>query len=117
MPLYSATEINRERAEELSRRRNIAGTLQTLAKALSDRRRAEREVGYFAALEARAARRVQIGVAESSEQIDFGREYIAALNKLDEARATIDGARIALVGQCRDEVRGQVNAYLLEVVK
>jgi hypothetical protein len=117
MPLYSAAEVNRERAEELRRRESVAQNIQALIKALSDRRRAEREVGYFAALEARSRERVGLGIAESAEQIGFGRDYIAAVNKLDEARATIDGARIALVGQCRDEVRGTVNAYLLEVVK
>lgn len=117
MPLYSAAEINRERAEELRRRESIASNIQALVKALSDRRRAQRELGYYAGLEARAGVRVDMGIAETAEQVGFAEKVNAAMNKLDEARATIDGARIALVGQCRDEVRASVNSYLLEVVR
>jgi hypothetical protein len=117
MPLYSATEINRERQTEYQRREQVATNLKALLSGLADRRRAQRELGLYTSLEARSQKRVALGIVEATEQIDFLEKVAQAQAKLDDANAQIEGARLALVGQCRDEVANQVNDYLKEVTR
>ncbi|MCX8050160.1 MAG: hypothetical protein N3A55_10960 [Methylohalobius sp.] len=117
MPLYSATEINRERQEEYRRRQEVAENIQKLLLGLSNRRRAQRELGLYTSLEARAQKRVAMGLVEASEQISYLEKVAQAQAALDAATAQIEGARLALVGQCRDEVAEEVNRYLKEVTQ
>ncbi len=117
MPLYSATEVNRERQREYSRRADVAANIQALLKSLADRRRAQRELGLYTSLEARSQARVAAGIVEVSEQVTYLEKVAAAQATLDSAAAQIQGARLALVGQCRDTVAEQVNDYLKEVTR
>lgn len=117
MPLYSATEINRERQMQYTRRAEVAANIQALLKGLADRRRAQRELGLYASLEARSQARVAAGIVEVSEQVAYLEKVAAAQATLDSAAAQIEGARLALVGQCRDTVAEQVNDYLKEVTR
>lgn len=117
MPLYSATEVNRERQREYSRRADVAANIQALLKGLADRRRAQRELGLYTSLEARSQARVAAGIVEVSEQVTYLEKVAAAQATLDSAAAQIQGARLALVGQCRDTVAEQVNDYLKEVTR
>lgn len=117
MPLYSATEINRERQTEYQRREQVATNIKALLAGLADRRRAQRELGLYSSLEARSQKRVGLGLVEASEQIGFLEKVAQAQAKLDDANAQIEGARLALVGQCRDEVANEVNDYLKEVTQ
>lgn len=81
------------------------------------RRRAQRELGLYTSLEARAQKRVAMGLMEASEQIGYLEKVAQAQAALDAATAHIEGARLALVGQCRDEVAEEVNRYLKEVTQ
>ena len=117
MPLYSATEINRERQTEYQRREQVASNIKALLSGLSERRRAQRELGLYASLEARSQQRVGLGLAEATEQIGYLEKVAQAQAKLDDANASIEGARLALVGQCRDEVANEVNDYLKEITQ
>lgn len=117
MPLYSATEINRERQEEYRRRQEVADRISKLLAGLAYRRRAQRELGLYSSLEARAQARVAMGIVEASEQIGYLEKVAQAQSKLDDANARIEGARLALVGQCRDGVAAEVNAYLTEITR
>jgi hypothetical protein len=115
MPLYSAQELDREREREYHRRTDTATRIAELLQALADRQRAQRELGLYTSLEARAQKRVAIGVAETTEQVSYLEKVATAQSNLDAARAKILGARLALVGQCRDEVLDEVNGYLMGV--
>jgi len=84
---------------------------------LSGRRRAQRELGLYASLEARSQQRVGLGLTEAAEQIGYLEKVAQAQAKLDDANASIEGARLALVGQCRDEVANEVNDYLKEITQ
>lgn len=117
MPLYSATEINRERQTEYQRREQVAKNIKALLSGLADRRRAQRELGLYSSLEARSQKRVALGLVEATEQVGYLEKVAQAQSKLDDANAQIDGARLALVGQCRDEVANEVNSYLKEVIR
>lgn len=117
MPLYSATEINRERQTEYSRREQVATNIKALLSGLADRRRAQREIGLYTSLESRSQQRVSLGIVEANEQIGYLEKVAQAQGKLDDANAQIEGARLALSGQCRDEVANQVNDYLKDVTQ
>lgn len=117
MPLYSATELTAERTKEYQRRQEVAANVSALLKAVADRRRAERELGLFASLEARSQKRVYLGVAEAVEQVTYLEKVAKSQSDLDAAHAAIEGARLALVGQCRDEVADDLNGYLVEITK
>lgn len=117
MPLYSASEINKERQTEYERRQQVAANIKALLSGLANRRRAQRELGLYTSLEARSQKRVDLGLVEATEQISFLEKVAQAQSKLDDADAAIDGARLALVGQCRDEVANQVNDYLKDVTQ
>jgi hypothetical protein len=115
MPLYSATEINTERRAEVDRREKVAVAVKELLAAIAQRHRAERELGIFVSVNARSQQRVAIGIAPAEEQIGYLEKVASAQSSFDEATAAIDGARLALVGQCRDEVATGVNEYIIEL--
>jgi hypothetical protein len=117
MPLYSATEINRERQGEYHRRQEVSGNISKLLAGLADRRRAQRELGLYSSLEARAQARVAMGIVDASEQIGYLEKVAQAQSELDDAGARIEGARLALAGQCRDGVANEVNAYLIDITR
>lgn len=117
MPLYSATEINRERQTEYQRREQVAKNIKALLSGLADRRRAQRELGLYTSLEARSQQRVSLGIVEATEQVGYLEKVAQAQSKLDDANAAIEGARLALVGQCRDGIADEVNHYLKEVTR
>jgi hypothetical protein len=116
MPLYSAEEINRQRQSEYTRREDVAKNVEAFLSALAAQRRAKRQLGLFTSLEARAQERVALGLADSTEQITYLEKVIDAQSKLDDAEAGLNGARLALVGQCRDEMADSVNNHILQLI-
>ena len=116
MPLYSAEELNRQRQAEYTRRGEVSKNIQALLSALATQRRAKRELGLFTSMEARAQERVALGLTDSTEQVTYLEKVIDAQSKLDDAEAGLDGARLALVGQCRDEMAETVNNHILQVI-
>lgn len=115
MPLYSAEELHRQRTQEYQRRGEVATNVAKLLKGLADRQRALRMIGIAESVEARSQYRVHEGIAPAEEQITNLKQVADKVGDLDEANASIVAARLALVGQCRDEVAMEVNDYLKEV--
>ena len=58
-----------------------------------------------------------LGVTETPEQVRYLEKVVKAQSNLDDANAKILAARLALVGQCREEVTDQVNAYLTGITR
>jgi hypothetical protein len=117
MPLYNSGELDKERQQEFKRRGEIASNIQAFMKAIADRRRSQRELGLYTSLEARSQARVATGIAAAEEQVGYLEKVAGAQAGLDASRAAIEGARLSLVSQCRDEVANDVNEYLAEVAK
>lgn len=117
MPLYSADERFRIREVEVKRRGEIAANIAALLKALADRDRALRLVGIEEAAEARSQMRVREGIAPAEEQMALLREVASRTSELVAANSAITAARLALAGQCREEVAETVNDYLKEVTQ
>lgn len=117
MPLYSASELDREREREYHRRTETAKQIAQLLQSLADRQRAQRELGLYSSLEARSQLRVAKGVAETPEQVGYLEKVVKAQSNLEEANAKILSARLTLAGQCREGVAEQVNAYLMGITR
>lgn len=116
MPLYSDTEIDKDRKLEYQRRIQSTGTIKELLSAVATKRRAERMMGLYASLEKRAQVRIEEGIAPVDEQIGFLEKVATTQGELDTSEAAIEGARLALIGQCRPEVVDEVNSYILSEI-
>lgn len=116
LPLYSSEELNKQRQSELTRRESIAGNVKTFLSALASQRRAKRQIGLYTSLEARSQERVALGLADTSEQIGFLEKVIEAQSQLDDSEAALDGSRLALSGQCRDEMVEVLNNHILSLI-
>jgi len=117
MPLYSADEIYRLEEQERKRRGEVAKQVAELLKSLSDRDRALRMVGIGESVEAREQYRNSIGVGSAEKQIGYLKDVAGAVGDLNAANAAIVAARLALVGQCRNDVSDEVNRYLVEITQ
>jgi len=117
MPLFSPDETYRQQEQERNRRQQAAQSVAALLKAVADKQRAWRIIGIAESVEARSQLRVQRGIAGAEEQIGYLKDVAAAVSDLDAANAAIISARLALSGQCRDEVRGSVNNFLVRVTE
>lgn len=117
MPLYSATEMDREREREYRRRSDTAGKVAEFVGQLATRNQALRTLALAAAMESRAQIRVNEGIADAEEQIKYLDKVAAAENQLVTAEAKAMDARLSLVAMCRDEEADAVNAYLTELAQ
>lgn len=117
MPLFSPDETYRQQEQERNRRQQAAQSVAALLKAVADKQRAWRTIGIAESVEARSQLRVQRGIVGAEEQIGYLKEVALAVSDLDAANAAIISARLALSGQCRDDVRGQVNNFLVRVTE
>jgi len=112
MPLYSATEIDRERQREYQRRAETAKTVAEFVGQLANRNTALRALALAAALEGRAQVRVNEGIADADEQIKYLDRVMKAENDLISAEAKAMDARLSLVSSCRNEEADRINEYL-----
>lgn len=112
MPIYSVTELNRERAKEHSRRVDTAATVGALMTALASRNHALRELGLYSSLEARAQIRVAQGVSETAEQVGYLERVAMAQKALITAQAGLVQQRLSLISQCADDKAGPINTYI-----
>jgi hypothetical protein len=117
MPLYSDIEIDKDRKVEYQRREQTAMTIKEMLTAVAAKRRAERMMGLYSSLEKRAQARISTGVAPVDEQIGYLEKVATTQGELDAAEAAIEGARLALIGQCRPEVLDEVNNYILSEIQ
>ena len=117
MPLYSATEMDREREREARRRIDTAAKVANFVEALAQRNQALRLLGIAAAMESRAQIRVNEGIADATEQIGY-LEKVATLEKdVITAESKAMEARLSLISLCRDDVASTVNAYLTDLAR
>ena len=117
MPLYSDVEIDKERKLEYQRRMETTATIKAMLEGVATKRRAERLMGLYSALEKRAQERIKNGLAEIAEQITFLEKVATTQGELDQANATIEASRLALIGQCRPDAEQAVNDYILNQIK
>ncbi len=117
MPLYSDVEIDKERKLEYQRRMQTTDTIKALLTGVATKRRAERLMGLYEALEKRAQERIKNGLAETAEQITFLEKVATTQGELDQANASIEASRLALIGQCRPDAEQEVNDYILSQIK
>ncbi len=92
-------------------------TIKALLTGVATKRRAERLMGLYEALEKRAQERIKNGLAETAEQIAYLEKVATTQGELDAANASIEASRLALIGQCRPEVEEQVNDYILSQIR
>lgn len=116
MPLYSDVEIDKERKLEYQRRMQTTDTIKAMLEGVAKKRRSERLMGLYEALEARSKARVKDGLTPVEEQIIYLEKVATTQGELDQANATIEASRLALIGQCRPEVEEQVNDYILREI-
>lgn len=112
MPLYSATEMDREREREAKRRQDTAGKIATFIQALAERNQALRMLGISAAMESRAQIRVNEGIADATEQIGYLKDIAKLEQDIIAAEAKAMDARLSMVAMCRDDVAHTINEYL-----
>ncbi|MBE0506967.1 MAG: hypothetical protein IBX50_09655 [Marinospirillum sp.] len=117
MPLYSATELNREREREYMRRTATAETIGQLMAALAQRNHAVRELGLYSSLEARSQVRVAQGVVGVDEQVQHLTKVAQAQQALIMAETALVQHRLILVGQCDDRHAQTVNGYLKRITR
>jgi hypothetical protein len=117
MPLYSDVEIDKDRKLEYQRRMQTTETIKALLTGVATKRRAERLMGLYEALEKRAQERIKNGLAETTEQITFLEKVATTQGELDQANASIEASRLALIGQCRPDAEQEVNDYILSQIK
>lgn len=115
MPLYSASEVDREREREYRRRQDTAQTVADLVGQLATRNQAVRVLALAGSMEQRAQVRVNQGIADADEQIKWLDRVAGAEKDLITAESKAAEARLKLVSQCRDETSDTVNAYLTEL--
>lgn len=117
MPLYSRTEIDREREREYKRRSDTAAKVADFVNQLANRNQALRQLAIAASMEQRAQIRVNEGIADADEQIKWLDKVATLENALITAEAKAMDARLTLVSMCRDGEADHVNAYLTDLAQ
>ncbi len=117
MPLYSVTEIERQRDREYKRRTDTAKLLADFIASIANRNQAVRELGLYSSLEGRSRIRVQQGIADATEQIRYLEKVSHAQTALIKSETDIMQARLTLVGSCRPEQADHMNQFLTSVAQ
>ena len=115
MPLFSASEMNRQREREYVRRTATSELIGRFLTAIAVRNHAQRETTLYRALEARSQVRVKKGVVSTDEQVAYMEKLMAAHKTLIQAEADITATRLAIAGQCSDDKRPVLNNWLKRV--
>lgn len=114
LPLYSHSEIAREREQSYRRQRDVAEAVGAYLVARATVTRGEREAALWDAVETRARSRVAMGVAPSSEQESAAVRAIEARATVEGARAALEAARLALLVPCDSAGAARLEAALRE---
>lgn len=115
MPLYSSSELNREKERESQRRQDVAGTVANFIGAIASRNHAIRELALYRSLEARAALRVQQGITDATEQVKYLEKVAASHETLIRQEAQIMEMRLKLMGMCDPNNALRINGWLKQV--
>ena len=117
MPIYSDTEMDREREREYRRRTDTAQIVAEFVGSIAKRNQAARMLALSAAMERRAQIRVNEGITDATEQTGWLEKTAQAEQTLIEAESKTAESRLKLVVMCRDEVADGVNSYLTELAQ
>ena len=112
IPLWSATELDREREREAGRRGKIADSVGNFVNALASWQMDERELVLMKSLERRSQERVWLGVAETAEQVRYLEKVASIDRSMVASRAKLITARITLQGMCDDRKSWVIDEYL-----
>ncbi len=112
LPLYSATELDREREREWMRRRRAAEAVGQLMTHLADRQRLRQEWTLMKALEKRARLRVISGIVDSSEQVRYMERVADLEGQLLRQIGHIERSRLELLGFCDQAHADALDAHL-----
>ena len=115
MPIYSHTEIDRERDREFNRRTVTAASVAQFVAAVATRNHAIRELALHRSLEARAAIRVQQGIVGASEQVTYLEKVASGQRALIQAEAEIMESRLAMAALCDPAKQDRMSQYLRHV--
>lgn len=116
IPLYSASELDRDRQREYDRRTRAADAVGSLVFALTDRIRAERELELIQALERRSQQRVKVGVADTTEQVAYLEKVSVLQGTVYKQGGDIQKARLALLAICSADTADEVDRYIGQYV-
>jgi hypothetical protein len=116
IPLYSASEIDRERNREFNRRVGAATAIGDFVKAVADRRKSERQLELYKALESRAKERVAIGVAATEEQVNYMEKVAMVSGDVIAAEGLVEKTRLALLSQCAEGKDSHVDELISEQI-
>jgi hypothetical protein len=115
MPLYSYTELDRERDREYHRRTTAAAAVAKFVAAVATRNHAIRELALHRNLEARAAVRVARGIVGASEQVGYLEKVADGQQALIKAEAEIMESRLTMAALCDPEKQEVMSHYLRTV--
>ena len=115
MPLYSYTELDRERDREYHRRTTTAAAVSKFVSAVATRNHAIRELALHRSLEARAAVRVARGIVGASEQVSYLEKVADGQRALIKAEADIMESRLTMAALCDPEKQDVMSHYLRSV--
>ena len=112
LPLFSATELEREHERQWQRRRRAAETVGHLVSLLADRQRLTQELGLIKMMESRARQRVLAGIVDSTEQVRY-MERVADLDgQLLRMGGQVEKSKLELMGFCSPEHSEALEGYL-----
>ena len=112
MPLYSASELDKEFEREAGRMQQAAQAVGQIVEGLAAAHRARRETELYEALERRAQVRVSEGVAITAEQVGALKEVAAAHTSAAQAAAKLTAYRLHLQSLCRRDRAAPLFEYL-----
>lgn len=112
VPLYSSTELDRQRDREYRRRQDVAQNVSDFAKAIENRNYKKRLLTLYESLENRSSVRVEAGVASLTEQVTYLEKVAKTHTDLVDAEASIVTARLKLSAACADEKIKRFNKHL-----
>lgn len=112
MPLYSASELDKEFEREAGRMQQAAQAVGQIVEGLAAAHRARRETELYEALERRAQVRVAEGVAITAEQVGALKEVAAAHTSAAQAAAKLTAYRLHLQSLCRRDRAAPLFEYL-----
>jgi hypothetical protein len=112
MPLYSASELDKEYEREAGRMQQAAQAVGQIVEGLAAAHRARRETELYEALERRAQVRVSEGVAITAEQVSALKEVATAHTGAAQAAAKLVAYRLHLQSLCRRDRAAPLFEYL-----
>ena len=115
MPLYSSTEINREKEREYLRRQDVATTVSDFITSIAARNHAIRELALYRSLEVRSSLRVQQGIVDASEQVKYLEKVAGSQESLIRQQSKITETRLKLASMCDPQNADTINQWLQKV--